>query len=229
MIISYTGIELPEGKVKYDDPILKALAEKDNPKKVSPMFFEFIKEDFPNSFAIVIPESNLLDLLILDMEKIETRLSRSSSDNEINVLNKCMDALEKEKPLCDIEFDESEKDLMKKLAPFSLKPVALIKGNEDTNTIIQLAIEKASYMFFYTSHPRETHAWFIPKGTEIITCAGKIHSDLARGFIKGDVVSYQDYLHHHNFNECKAKGVAKTVEKNYIVQPNEIIEIRFNV
>ena len=93
MIISYTGIELPEGKVKYDDPILKVLAEKDNPKKVSPMFFEFIKEDFPNSFAIVIPESNLLDLLILDMEKIETRLSRSSSDNEINILNKCMDCL----------------------------------------------------------------------------------------------------------------------------------------
>ena len=229
MIISYTGIELPEGKVKYDDPILKVLAEKDNPKKVSPMFFEFIKEDFPNSFAIVIPESNLLDLLILDMEKIETRLSRSASDTEITILNKCMINLEKEIPLCDVEFDESEKDLLKELAPFSLKPVALIKGNEDTNTIIQLAIEKASYMFFYTSHPRETHAWFVPKGTDIITCAGKIHSDLARGFIKGDVVSYQDYLHHHNFNECKAKGIAKTVEKNYIVQPDEIIEIRFNV
>jgi len=102
-------------------------------------------------------------------------------------------------------------------------------GNEDINTIIQLAIQKADYMFFYTSHPRETHAWFVPKGTDIITCAGKIHSDLARGFIKGDVVSYQDYLHHHNFNECKAKGIAKIVEKNYIVQPDEIIEIRFNV
>ena len=193
------------------------------------MFFEFIKEDFPNSFAIVIPESNLLDLLILDMEKIETRLTRTADKKEIKLLQKCMDFLEKEMPLCDVQFDDPEKDLMKKLAPFSLKPVALIKGNEDTNTIIQLAIEKASYMFFYTSHPKETHAWFVPQGTEIISCAGKIHSDLARGFIKGDVVSYQDYLHHHNFNECKAKGVAKTVEKNYIVQPNEIIEIRFNV
>ena len=86
MIISYTGIELPEGKVKYHDPILKALVEKDNPKKVSPMFFEFIKEDFPNSFAIVIPESNLLDLLILDMEKIETRLTRTADKKEIKLL-----------------------------------------------------------------------------------------------------------------------------------------------
>jgi len=229
MIISYTGIELPEGKVKYDDPILKALAEKDNPKKVSPMFFEFIKEDFPNSFAIVIPESNLLDLLILDMEKIETRLTRTADKKEIKLLQKCMDFLEKEMPLCDVQFDDPEKEIVNGLMPFSLKPTVQLMGNEDINTIIQLAMEKADYMFFYTSHPRETHAWFIPKGTEIITCAGKIHSDLARGFIKGDVVSYQDYLHHHNFNECKAKGVAKTVEKNYIVQPDEIIEIRFNV
>ena len=229
MIISYTGIELPEGKVKYDDPILKALAEKDNPKKVSPMFFEFIKEDFPNSFAIVIPESNLLDLLILDMEKIETRLTRTADKKEIKLLQKCMDFLEKEMPLCDVQFDDPEKEIVNGLMPFSLKPTVQLMGNEDINTIIQLAMEKADYMFFYTSHPRETHAWFIPKGTEIITCAGKIHSDLARGFIKGDVVSYQDYLHHHNFNECKAKGIAKTVEKNYIVQPDEIIEIRFNV
>ena len=229
MIISYTGIELPEGKVKYDDPILKVLAEKDNPKKVSPMFFEFIKEDFPNSFAIVIPESNLLDLLILDMEKIETRLTRTADKKEIKLLQKCMDFLEKEMPLCDVQFDDPEKEIVNGLMPFSLKPTVQLMGNEDINTIIQLAMEKADYMFFYTSHPRETHAWFIPKGTEIITCAGKIHSDLARGFIKGDVVSYQDYLHHHNFNECKAKGVTKTVEKNYIVQPDEIIEIRFNV
>ena len=229
MIISYTGIELPEGKVKYDDPILKALVEKDNPKKVSPMFFEFIKEDFPNSFAIVIPESNLLDLLILDMEKIETRLTRTADKKEIKLLQKCMDFLEKEMPLCDVQFDDPEKEIVNGLMPFSLKPTVQLMGNEDINTIIQLAMEKADYMFFYTSHPRETHAWFIPKGTEIITCAGKIHSDLARGFIKGDVVSYQDYLHHHNFNECKAKGIAKTVEKNYIVQPDEIIEIRFNV
>jgi len=205
------------------------LVEKDNPKKVSPMFFEFIKEDFPNSFAIVIPESNLLDLLILDMEKIETRLTRTADKKEIKLLQKCMDFLEKEMPLCDVQFDDPEKEILNGLMPFSLKPTVQLMGNEDINTIIQLAMEKADYMFFYTSHPRETHAWFIPKGTEIITCAGKIHSDLARGFIKGDVVSYQDYLHHHNFNECKAKGVAKTVEKNYIVQPDEIIEIRFNV
>ena len=215
MIISYTGLELPEGKVKYDDPILNSLAEKDQPKKVSPTFFEFIKEEFSRSFAIAVPKMNILDLLILDMEKIETRLTRITDDKEIKLLQKCMGFLEKE--------------ILKILSPISLKPTVQLKENEDINAIIQLAMKKANYMFFYTSHPRETHSWLIPIGTDIITCAGKIHSDLARGFIKGDVVSYQDYLHHHNFNDCKTKGIAKTVEKNYIVQPNEVIEIRFNV
>ena len=229
MIISYTGLELPEGKVKYDDPILNSLAEKDQPKKVSPTFFEFIKEEFSRSFAIAVPKMNILDLLILDMEKIETRLTRITDDKEIKLLQKCMGFLEKEIPLCDVQLDVQEKEILKILSPISLKPTVQLKENEDINTIIQLAMKKANYMFFYTSHPRETHSWLIPIGTDIITCAGKIHSDLARGFIKGDVVSYQDYLHHHNFNDCKTKGIAKTVEKNYIVQPNEVIEIRFNV
>ena len=101
--------------------------------------------------------------------------------------------------------------------------------NSDVNHIISLAIEKADYMFFYTSGPQESHSWFVPKGSNIITCAGKIHTDLARGFIKGDVVKYQDYLEHYNFNECKTKGVAKMVDKDYIVNADEVIEIRFNV
>ena len=92
-----------------------------------------------------------------------------------------------------------------------------------------MALEKADNMFFYTSGPKESHAWLVKKNSDIVTCAGKIHSDLARGFIRGDVVQFDDYLSCHNFNECKSKGFAKVVEKDYIVQPGEIIEIRFNV
>ena len=109
MKISFTGIELPEGKIKYNDAVLDALAEKDQPKKVSPAFFDFIKEEFSRSFAIVVPERNILDLLILDMEKIETRLIRTADKKEIKLLQKCMDFLEKEMPLCDVQFDDPEK------------------------------------------------------------------------------------------------------------------------
>ncbi len=140
-----------------------------------------------------------------------------------------MELLEQETPLCDVEFNDEEMEMMTAIAPISFKPIVQIDGSEGLNAIIELSLDKANYMFFYTSGPKESHAWLVKKGSEIITCAEKIHSDLARGFIKGDVVSFEDYMKCHNFNDCKSKGVAKLVDRDYIVQPDEIIEIRFNV
>ena len=229
MIIGYTGIELPQGKIKYHDQKLLDLINKDNPKKKSPYFFEFVLDDFNRSFAIVVPKDKILDVLIHDMEIIENRKQRLSDPIETKLMEKCMNHLDQEMPLCDVSFDDAEKEILKPLSLVSMKPVVLLKGDEDVNHIISLAIEKADYMFFYTSGIQESHSWFVPKGSDIISCAAKIHTDLARGFIKGDVVKYQDYLEHHNFNECKTKGVAKMVDKDYIVHPHEVIENRFNI
>ncbi len=229
MKIGFTGIELQEGKTKYKDETLIALEAKDKAKKVSPFFAEFIKDEYVQSEAIVVPKNNILDLLILDMDKIETRLSKLDDGDEKSLMTKCMELLELETPLCDVEFNDEEMEIMTAIAPISFKPIVQTEGSEDLNTIIELALEKANYMFFYTSGPKESHAWLVKKGSEIITCAEKIHSDLARGFIKGDVVSFEDYMKCHNFNDCKSKGVAKLVDRDYIIQPNEIIEIRFNV
>ncbi len=142
---------------------------------------------------------------------------------------KCMEALEEEIPLCDVALNEAERKMITAIAPVSLKPVVQIEGDEEIDTLIALALEKANVMFFYTSAPQESHAWLIEKGSDIVTCAGKIHTDLERGFIKGDVVAFEDYMKCHNFNECKSKGVARLVDRDYIVQPKEVIEIRFNV
>ncbi len=229
MIIGFTGLDLPEGKTKYKDEKLIDLVAKDKAKKVVPFFAEFIKDEFVQSDAIVVPRSNILDLLILDMDKLETRLLKLESGNEKSLMTKCMELLEQEMPLCDVDFNDEERELLIATAPISFKPIVQIEGSEDINTIIFSALEKANHMFFYTSGPKESHAWLIQKGSEIIACAEKIHSDLARGFIKGDVVSYEDYMDCHNFNDCKSKGVAKMVDRDYIVQPNDIIEIRFNV
>ncbi len=229
MKIGFTGIDLPEGKTKYKDEKLIALEAKDKAKKVVPFFAEFIKDEFVQSDAIVVPRSNILDLLILDMDKIETRLSKLEDGNEKALMTKCLELLEQETPLCDVNFNDEERELLIATAPISFKPIVQIEGNEDINTIIFSALEKANQMFFYTSGPKESHSWLIQKDSEIIACAERIHSDLARGFIKGDVVSFEDYMSCHNFNDCKSKGVAKMVDRDHIVQPNDIIEIRFNV
>ena len=184
-----------------------------------------------HSDVIAVPEENILDLLIYDMEKAEGRIERAADQFEKELMQKCMDQMENEVPLCDVEFSDEEIEVMKTANFYSFKPVLNLtaEDTEDVNTVIKKALDKAGLMFFYTSGPKESHAWLVKKNSDIVTCAGKIHSDLARGFIRGDVVKFDDYMECHNFNECKSKGVAKVVEKDYIVQPNEIIEIRFNV
>ncbi len=73
------------------------------------------------------------------------------------------------------------------------------------------------------------HAWPIKEGSDIVTCAGKIHSDLARGFIKADIVSYPDLMKVFNWQEARAQGLVRLVDRDYIIREGDVIEIRFNV
>jgi len=229
MKIAFSGVEIPEGKQKYNDKDLSLLAEKDNPKKITPFFVEFLQDDFVHADVIAVPQDDILSLLILDMEKIESRLSRISDDQEIILLNNCLSQLENEIPLSECNFNENETSVLQLLGLYSLKPVILVDDEPDINTLIHDAMEKGGFMFFYTSGPTESHAWFVKKNSDIVTCAGQIHSDLARGFIRADIVPFDEYFKYHNFNECKSKGAAKLVDRDYIVQPGDIIEIRFSV
>jgi len=227
--IGFSGLELPEGKIRYNDRILEALSIKDSPKKVSPFYVDFLIDEFDDCDVIVIARSAILDLLIQDMEKIETRIARLTDDGEIALLQKCLDNLEMDIPLCDLLLTGKETSLVASAAPLSLKPVLQIEGNESIDDVITWALDRAGLMFFYTSGPQESHAWLVERNSNIVSCAAKIHTDLARGFIKGDVVSFEEYMTCHNFKECKAKGLARLTDRDYIVQPGEIIEIRFNV
>jgi len=227
--IGFTGLELPEGKIRYNDKTLNALSVKDKPKKVSPFYVDFLLDEFDKCDAIVIAKNAILDLLIHDMDKIEKRMERLTDVNEITLLQRCLDSLEMNVPLCDLQLTGQEISVVKTAAPFSLKPVIQVEGNEDIDDIISWVLDKAGLMFFYTSGPKESHAWLVERHSNIVSCAARIHSDLARGFIKGDVVSFDEYMRCHSFNEAKAKGLARLTDRDYIVQPREIIEIRYNV
>ena len=228
MKIGFTGLELPEGKIRYNDKILDALSMKDDPKKVSPFYVDFLPNEFDRCDVIVIAKSTVLDLLIHDMEKIEARMVRLSDADEIALLQRCLDHLERDVPLCDLHLTGQEISVVATAAPLSLKPVIQVEGNADIDDIISWALDRAGLMFFYTSGPMESHAWLVEKHSDIVACAARIHTDLARGFIKGDVVSFEEYMSCHSFNECKTKGLARLTDRDYVVQPGEIIEIRFN-
>ena len=230
MKIAYAGLDIPEGKVKYDDPIVNQLVEKFDPKKISPYFFNFIADDFEQGDAIVVAADNVLDILIFDMEKIEGRIARISDDAEIAFWKRCIELMEEGTPLCDMEVSDSETALLAELAPLSYKPVFVTDSFDgDLNALIKATMEKAGVMFFYTAGKPEVHTWFVDVGDDIVTCAGKIHSDLARGFIKAEIVNIKDYGEVHNLNDARAKGLTQLVDKDYIIQQGDIVDIRFNV
>ncbi len=82
---------------------------------------------------------------------------------------------------------------------------------------------------FFTVGPKECHAWTAKAGSTGPQCAGKIHSDFERGFIRAEVISYQDYV--DNGGEVKAKeaGKMRTEGKEYVMQDGDIVHFRFNV
>ncbi|OGS45152.1 MAG: hypothetical protein A2539_08855 [Elusimicrobia bacterium RIFOXYD2_FULL_34_15] len=229
MKIGFIGVEIPEGKIKYNDEKFIALEKKCEPKKVTPYFVEFILNEFIQIDAIVVHKNNVLDLLIPDIEKLEVRLQNTNDATEKELIKKCMSYLEKETPLCDVEFNEQEQKLIQMLSPLSMKPVVILEDITETNDIIEKVLKKSQTIFFYTAGKDEVHAWPVKAGSDIVTCAGRIHSDLARGFIKADIVSFENFIKCHNFNEAKTKGLAKLVDREYIIQEGDIIEIRFNV
>jgi ribosome-binding ATPase YchF (GTP1/OBG family) len=190
---------------------------------------EFLKEDFVQAEAIAIARASILDLLILDIEKCENRLERAESEGEKAVLAKCMQLLETEKPLCDAGLTDQEKAAVEQLALLSLKPVVMLDAVESVDRAIEQCLDKAGIVFFYTAGPKEVHAWQVKKDTDIVTCAGRIHTDLARGFIKGDIASFDDFMSCHNWNDCQRKGLVRVVDRDYTIKPGDIIEIRFAV
>ena len=229
MKIYFNEPEFPEGKVKYNDPRLVKLTEKFQPKKTAPFFAEFIKDDPVAADVIAVRKENILDILIQDMDKMEGRLKRSEIAAEKQLAEKCLAAMEDEKVLCNMDFTEDEKNILKAVAPLTFKPTVVIDGEITTDELISRALKKAEIIFFYTAGKDECKAWPVEKNSDAVTCAGKIHSDLARGFIRADVVPFDGMMSVFNMHEAKEKGLVKTVEKNHIIEDGDIIEIKFNV
>ena len=230
MKIAYTGLNLASGKVKYDDSVFVDLVEKFKPAKSSPYYFEFLADDYEAADAIVITEDNVLDLLILDIEWVEGRLSRVEEDDEREVLAKCLAGLEDQQPICNLPLDAGERAIVKGFATFSSKPTVVVESPSlDVNEVCRAVMEGAGVMFFYTAAKQEVHAWMVKVGSDALTCADKIHSDLARGFIKAELVSHNDMMTAHNLQDARTKGLTKLVDGDYIIPENTIIDIRFNV
>lgn len=94
---------------------------------------------------------------------------------------------------------------------------------------IRKAYDLTNLMSFFTVGPDEVRAWSIRRGTLAPAAAGKIHSDIERGFIRAEVVAYDDLMAGGSIQECRAKGKVRLEGKTYEVQDGDVIEFRFAV
>lgn len=82
---------------------------------------------------------------------------------------------------------------------------------------------------YLTAGPMETRAWTIKKGTKAQQAAGEIHSDIERGFIRAEVVSFEDIKNAGNINTAKEKGLVRSEGKEYLMKDGDVVLFRFNV
>jgi len=150
-------------------------------------------------------------------------------ENDENVL-KVKDLAQKEGtkciPLCaKIEeelasLEDSDKEEM--LEALGLKESGL-------DTVIRESYDLLGLMSFLTAGEPEVRAWTINKGTKAPEAAGKIHSDIQRGFIKAEIVSYDDLIREGSMVAAREKGLVRSEGKEYIMKDGDIVLFKFNV
>ncbi len=117
-------------------------------------------------------------------------------------------------------LDEEEKSLFKE--ELGIKESGLEK-------LVSASYDLLGLMSFLTAGEKEVRAWTIKKGTKAPQAAGKIHTDFEKGFIKAEIVSYDDLIEAGSYLKAKEKGRVRMEGKEYVVQDGDIILFRFNV
>ena len=129
-------------------------------------------------------------------------------------------------PLC-VKIEEELSGLEENDKKEMLEALGLEESGLDK--LIKKSYDLLGLMSFLTAGEPEVRAWTIKKGTKAPQAAGKIHSDIERGFIKAEVVSYEDLVREGSMVSAKEKGLVRQEGKEYIMQDGDIVLFKFNV
>ncbi len=129
-------------------------------------------------------------------------------------------------PLC-VKIEEELASLEKEEQKEMLEALDLDESGLDK--VIKASYDLLGLMSFLTAGEPEVRAWTIQKGTKAPEAAGKIHTDIQRGFIRAEIVSYNDLIKEGSINAVKEKGLMRLEGKDYIMQDGDVVLFRFNV
>lgn len=229
MKIAVVGFDFPLGKKNFIDERLEKLKDIFHSPKVTYIQIEFcdatcIKE----AEGILCEKEAKLDLIIDDLEIIEPR---ASAEENKDLFLRCKESLEKEIILNEVPFSDEERKILLNLNLITLKSITFV-DKENLAPILKIMHEvytNCGILSFFTVNEKELRAWSIKKGTTVYEAAGLIHSDIQRGFIKAEVVGFEELIKAGGLNQARGKGLVRLEDKGYVVRDGDLIQIRFNV
>ncbi|MBI4972785.1 MAG: DUF933 domain-containing protein [Candidatus Omnitrophica bacterium] len=224
--------ELNPGKYNIKDPRLDQLHSFTKSQKKTYLEVELVGEEkIFEADAVLVPKDSCADLILKDLDFVETRLSRSVDEKEKALLNKLKTILEKEEFIFQVGLSPEEKQAILNYSLITARPVVSLekKDLEDVDNLLLRALKESGFISFFTiAGEKETRAWLIKEGTAAWEAAGAIHSDIQKGFIRAEVISFSDFIQAGGENQAKQAGKLHLEQKDYVMQDGDIVNFRFN-
>ena len=176
---------------------------------------EIIKDSFLLTMKPILYVTNVSENEIAEDNEYVKQVREYAKNENAKVIKLCVKI---EEEVSGLE-DNDKKEMLE----------ALGMDESGLDKVIKESYDLLGLMSFLTAGKPEVRAWTIKKGTKAPEAAGKIHSDIQRGFIRAEVVSYDDLIKLGSLNEAKEKGLVRSEGKDYIMQDGDVVLFRFNV
>jgi hypothetical protein len=232
MKLALSGIRnIPLGKRNIKDPRVDKADQLVEADKKTYAQVDLIGEDqLVDADAILTTAEGLPDLILKDLEFVETRLGRNPPEAERAALLKLKMALENERCVSAAELGSEEWQAVVAHNFCTNRPVIVAKAGElqEPDALFVRAFKEAGYICFLTVGGKENRAWPIRQGATAWEAAGSIHSDIQKGFIRAEVISYNDFIQAGGETQAKRAGKLRLETKSYVVQDCDLMNFRFN-
>jgi hypothetical protein len=230
-ISAFSIPDIPLGKHNIKDNRLDQVEAISKSKKKTYIQVELVAEDACfDADAILTLKDMRTDLILKDLDFVETRLARAEQAEEKIILDKLKSILEKEDFIFQAGLTEEQQRLISGYSLITNKPVTLTTKEElgDLDILLTRAVKESGFISFFTTGERETRAWLIKQGTTAWEAAGCVHSDIQKGFIRAEVISAQDFIQAGGENPAKQLGKLRLEQKDYLMQDGDLVNFRFN-
>ena len=179
--------------------------------------------------AILTSRAALSDLIMKDLDFVETRLGRDAGEAEKKVLQKMADGLVSETPVAKLGLTAEELAAISAHAFVTNRPVVVAEEAElaAPEALLVRAFAESAYICFLTLGGKENRAWPIRAGTTAWEAAGSIHTDMQKGFIRAEIISFADLVEAGGDTQAKRAGKLRPELKTYVMQDYDVVNFRF--